>query len=72
MCLAKHPAHRECPVNAIMSDEDRRNYCFPPLNYGREKWMGNNVNTCDEHQVLYGRVESLNWTAETNIILYVS
>ena len=33
--------------------------------------IGIKVCTCDEHQVLYGRVESLYCTLETNIMLYV-
>ena len=34
--------------------------------------MGVKEYTCDEHQVLYVSVESLNSTPETNITLYVT
>jgi len=34
--------------------------------------MGIKECTCDEHQVMYGSVESLYYTPETNITLYVN
>ena len=35
------------------------------------KWMmGIKEGTCDKHQVMYGSVESLDCTPETNITLY--
>ena len=34
--------------------------------------MGIKEDTCDKHPVMYGRVESLCCTPETNITLYVN
>ena len=34
--------------------------------------MGIKDSACDEHQVVYGNVKSLNCTPETNITLYVN
>ena len=34
--------------------------------------MGIKEGICDEHQVMYGRVESLYCTPETNITVYVN
>ena len=37
-----------------------------------EAGVGLKACTCDEHQVLYGNVESLHCTPETNITLHVN